>query len=130
MESNRSPLVAIVDDEASVCQALSRLLRSANFRAEAFASGSDFLESLSRRTPDCVVVDLQMPVMTGIELQQRLQLIERSPPVIVITAYDGHGTEERCAALGARRYLRKPIEADDLIESIRSIVGRQAAESD
>lgn len=130
MDTNAPPLIAIVDDEDSVCRALSRLLRSANYRAESFVSAADFLDSLSRRTPDCVVVDLQMPHMTGIELQQRLQVAGHSPPVIVITAYDGPGTEEQCKRLGARSYLRKPIEADELFESIRDIVRSAEPRSD
>ena len=67
-----SPLIAIVDDEASICRALLRLLRVSNYRAEAFSSPLLFLESLAERVPDCVVLDLQMPVMTGVELQQQL----------------------------------------------------------
>ena len=64
-----------VDDEASICRALLRLLRVSNYQAEAFGSPLLFLESLAERVPDCVVLDLQMPAMTGVELQQRLLLL-------------------------------------------------------
>lgn len=117
------PLVAVVDDEASICRALLRLLRSANYRAVAFSSASEFLASLDERMPDCVVLDLQMPGMTGIELQEQLQRVSNRPPVIVITAHDEPGTRKRCLALGAACYLRKPIESDTLIDSIGSVVG-------
>ena len=113
-----SPLIAIVDDEVSICRALLRLLRVANYRAESFRLAAAFLESLAERVPDCVVLDLQMPVMTGVELQQQFLRLDDPPPVIIITAHDEPKTRERCLALGAVRYLRKPIEGDLL--SIRS----------
>lgn len=121
MEST-APLIAIVDDEVSICRALLRLLRVANYRAEAFNSPLLFLESLAERVPDCVVLDLQMPMMTGVELQQHLLQLDDPPPVIIITAHDEPKTRERCLALGAVRYLRKPIEGDALIESIEEAV--------
>jgi FixJ family two-component response regulator len=117
-----SPLIAIVDDEASICRALLRLLRVANYRAECFSSPISFLESLADRVPDCVVLDLQMPRMTGVELQQYLLKLDNPPPVIIITAHDEPKTRERCLALGAIRYLRKPFEGEVLIDSIEEAV--------
>lgn len=116
------PLIAIVDDEASICRALVRLLRVSNYRAEAFSSPLLFLESLAERVPDCVVLDLQMPVMTGVELQQRLLLLPEPPPVIIATALDEPKTRDRCLALGAVRYLRKPIEGELLVDSVHQAV--------
>jgi len=117
MESN-PPLIAIVDDEVSICRALLRLLRVADYRAEAFNSPVVFLESLAERVPDCVVLDLQMPMMTGVELQEHLARLADPPPVIIITAHDEPKARDRCLALGAVRYLRKPIEGEILIDSI------------
>src|SRR5262245_4843019 len=117
METN-PPLIAIVDDEVSICRALLRLLRVADYRAEAFNSPIVFLESLAERVPDCVVLDLQMPMMTGVELQEHLARLADPPPVIIITAHDEPKARERCLALGAVRYLRKPIEGEILIDSI------------
>lgn len=121
MES-QPPLVAIVDDEVSICRALLRLLRVANYRAESFNSPILFLESLDEHVPDCVVLDLQMPLMTGVELQEHLLRLAAPPPVIIITAHDEPKTRERCLALGAIRYLRKPIEGDLLMGSIEEAV--------
>ena len=121
MES-KAPLIAIVDDEVSICRALLRLLRVADYRAEAFNSPILFLESLAQRVPDCVVLDLQMPMMTGVELQEHLARLADPPPVIIITAHDEPKTRERCLALGAVRYLRKPIEGEVLIDSIEKAV--------
>jgi len=129
MEASQ-PLIAIVDDETSICRALLRLLRVSHYRAESFSSPMAFLESLTDHVPDCVVLDLQMPMMTGVELQQRLLQLDDPPPVIIITAHDEPKTRERCLALGAVRYLRKPIEGDVLIDSIQEAVAarRDAAE--
>lgn len=118
----RAPLIAIVDDEVSICRALMRLLRVANYRAESFNSPILFLESLAEHVPDCVVLDLQMPAMTGVELQEHLLRLADPPPVIIITAHDEPKTRERCLALGAVRYLRKPIEGDILMGSIEEAV--------
>lgn len=119
------PFVAIVDDELSICRAMLRLLRSANFEAEAFCSAADFIESLSAHTPDCLVLDLQMPSMTGLELQEHLLQSNRRLPVIIITAHDEPEAAERCLALGAAHYLRKPIEGSLLIDSIRRLVDQR-----
>ena len=119
---SQAPLIAIVDDEVSICRALLRLLRVANYRAESFNSPILFLESLAEHVPDCVVLDLQMPSMTGVELQEHLLRLADPPPVIIITAHDEPKTRERCLALGAIRYLRKPIEGDVLMGSIEEAV--------
>ena len=119
---SQPPLIAIVDDEVSICRALLRLLQVSDYRGEAFDSPILFLESLAQRVPDCVVLDLQMPMMTGVELQEHLLKLEAPPPVIIITAHDEPKTRERCLALGAVRYLRKPIDGGLLIDSIEKAV--------
>ena len=88
----------------------------------AILSAKRVVESLAERVPDCVVLDLQMPRMTGVELQQRLLELDDPPPVIIITAHDEPKTRERCLALGAVRYLRKPFEGDVLLDSIDAAV--------
>lgn len=123
--SRNAPLIAVVDDEASICRALVRLLRSANYRAEAFGSAAEFLTSLRTQVPDCLVLDLHMPVMTGVELQEELRRLGQQIPVIIITAHDEPGARDRCLGLGASYYLRKPVECDALLGSIRSIVSMQ-----
>jgi FixJ family two-component response regulator len=103
------------------------LLRSAKYRAEAFGSAAGFLESLSVQVPDCLILDLQMPAMTGLELQDRLRQRGSTLPVIVITAHDEPGTRSRCLAMGASRYFRKPVEGDELLDAVRSLVGPSVA---
>lgn len=116
------PLVVVVDDEASICRALLRLLRTANLRAEAFCAARDFLEFLRDQTPDCVILDLQMPQMSGLEVLEQLQLLAAPPPVIVITAFDQPGVRERCLELGIVCFLRKPVQSDELLRSVDAAV--------
>ncbi|HET7130882.1 MAG TPA: response regulator, partial [Gammaproteobacteria bacterium] len=114
--------VAIVDDEESVRRALVRLFDSADFQAEAFASAREFLRALEDRSFDCLVLDLQMPDMTGLDLQRYLRMVcpNLYLPVIVVTAHDEPGVREMCFAAGVRAYLRKPVEAAALLSAVNT----------
>ena len=109
-----TPFVAIVDDDEGVRRALARLLRSLRYEPVAFASGEEFLGSLLDRCPDCVLMDLHLPRMNGLEILQSMRESDRAPPVIVMTGFHEPGTRERCLAAGAADYMPKPIEAADL----------------
>jgi FixJ family two-component response regulator len=113
-----APVVAIVDDEEPIRKALKRLLRAANLEAEAFASGPAFLDSLVTRRPDCVILDLQMPGMTGLHVLQRMKQSGVQIPTIVITAYDEPETRSLCLAAGATAYLRKPLGDRLLLDAV------------
>jgi FixJ family two-component response regulator len=116
--------VAVVDDDRSVGIALCRLLRAAGIEAKAFASATSLLDNLRDRRPDCVVLDMQMPGMNGLELQQRLKDIAVSLPVIMITGRDEASIHAICMAMGASSYLRKPLNDDDLLDAVeRAITG-------
>ena len=112
------PLIAIVDDEEPVRRALARLLRSAGLDVESFPSGVEFLESILTRRPDCVVLDLHMPLMNGFEVQARLAESSAPVPVVIITGHDS--TETRTRALAGRplAYLRKPVNDQTLLDAI------------
>lgn len=116
--------IAVVDDDHSVRKALRRLLRSADFDAEAYGSGSEFLRALRTAVPDCAILDLQMPEMTGLELQQRLKDSRVSLPVIVVTGHDEPGMQMRCLKAGAIAYLRKPIDGKALLEAVGRAISR------
>jgi len=116
------PLVAVVDDEESIRRALVRLLRAGHYRAEAFSCGGAFLASLADHVPSCVILDLQMPLMTGLDVQQRLRDAGIELPVIIITAHDEPGTRERSLALGASHYFCKPIDAGVLMAAVQGVV--------
>jgi FixJ family two-component response regulator len=114
------PFIAVVDDEDCVRSALVRLLRASQLDAEGFASGQQFLDSLSVREPDCLVLDLQMDGLTGREVQRRLACARRYIPLIIITAHDEPTIREKCLADGAAAYLRKPLRGDILLRSIKT----------
>jgi FixJ family two-component response regulator len=119
--------VAVVDDDRSVGIALCRLLRSAGIEAKAFESASKFLENFREQMPDCLVLDVQMPDMNGMELQQHLKDAAVTLPVIMITGRDEASSYAICMAMGAAAYLRKPLDDDDLLDAInRAIAGRSA----
>jgi FixJ family two-component response regulator len=117
--------IAVVDDDRSVGVALCRLLRAAGLEAKAFESAATFLDGMQDHVPDCVVLDVQMPGMNGLELQQRLRDIAVSLPVIMITGRDEASIHAICMAMGASSYLRKPLNDDDLLDAVeRAIAGR------
>jgi FixJ family two-component response regulator len=110
--------VAVVDDEEPVRRALERLLRSAGLEAETFDSGAAMLEDLARREPDCVVLDLHMPGMSGFEVQRVLAGRERRIPVVILTGQDSPESLERATSAGAAAYLRKPVDGQALLAAI------------
>jgi FixJ family two-component response regulator len=111
-------LIAIVDDDPSVLKALARLLRTRSLNARTYRSGRQFLASLAEGLPDCLIIDLQMPEMTGLELQQDLARKGVRIPIIIITAHDEAGMRERCKALGAVAFLSKPLQDTSLFAAI------------
>ena len=119
-----SKLVAIVDDDDSVRGTLQELLRSAGFYSQAFESAEAFLGSGHQRETACLITDIRMPGMSGLELQATLNAERCKIPTIFITA---HGDEEmRFQALreGAVEFLPKPFDDDVLIESVRAALNR------
>jgi FixJ family two-component response regulator len=115
-------LVAIVDDEEPVRKALRRLFLASGIDVETFASGDEFLESVKMHRPDCAVIDLHLPGLTGLEVQQRLAGGGVRLPTIIITGHDQSGTAERVLAAGASAYLRKPLDEERLLAAIESAV--------
>ena len=120
--SKSKPLIAIVDDDESVCRAMKRLVRSLGMDANAFTSGQEFIdliETMPSFQPDCVVLDVQMPGMNGLEVQERLASSGNRLPVIFITAHDEAGVRDRALAAGAVAFLRKPFNDELLITTLR-----------
>jgi FixJ family two-component response regulator len=117
-------LIAVVDDEESVCRALERLLRSVGFDVETFASGAAFLESRGRWRADCVVLDVHMPGLSGSDVQARLSEAAQDVPVVVITGRDTDEARERAMAAGAAAYLRKPVDDQTLLATLATAMAR------
>ena len=114
--------VAIIDDDASVRKALSRLLGSAGYRTVSYASGAEFLEALSSNVPDCLVLDVHMPDMSGVEVLWRLVASGPRLPAVVITADDDPGMRERTLAAGAAAYLAKPFSEQLLLDAVAGAI--------
>ena len=112
------PCVAIVDDEEGIRKALGRLLRASGLEAESYANGQEFLEAAAARRPDCVVLDLHMPGMSGLQVLRKLKASGLLLSVVVITAHDEPETRAQCIEAGACAYLRKPLEDRLLLNAI------------
>ena len=117
MTKTRS-LIAVVDDEEPIRKALRRLLRSVGMEVDTFPSGVEFLESLSTRLPDCIVLDLHMPVVNGFEVQTQLAHSGVNVPVVVITGHDSDETRQLALARFPVAYLRKPVNDQVLLDAI------------
>jgi FixJ family two-component response regulator len=117
--------VAIVDDDASVLTALSRLLGTCSYRTATYQSARAFLESLRDGMPQCLVVDMQMPEFNGLDLLHHLTRHGIRIPTIVITGHDEAGNRARCEAVGTRAYLLKPLQGDVLLSAIDAITARE-----
>jgi FixJ family two-component response regulator len=114
--------IAIVDDDASLCHAMDRLLRAAGFQPVTYLSGEAFLENAQRARPDCVLLDIQLGGMSGFELQTRLTASGSTIPVIFITAHDNPETREQARQTNCAAYLRKTDPGEMVLEAIRKAV--------
>jgi len=120
------PYVAIVDDEEPVRKALRRLLRASGLQAESYAGGREFLEAAAGRAPDCVLLDLHMTGMSGLQVLRKLRTLAPQPAVLIITAHDEPETREQCLAAGAAGYLTKPLDERLLLNAISAALGAAA----
>ena len=119
-------LVAVVDDEESVCRALLRLLRAAGLDVETFSSSTTFLESMGERLPprrpDCLVLDLHLPGLSGLDVLRRLKSDGIHLPTVMITGNEEAGIQEKVIAEGASAFLVKPMNDRTLLEAIENAV--------
>lgn len=118
MDSAR--LISIVDDDESIREALVGLMTALGFRARAFSSALEFLASPSLDETACLIADVNMPEMTGIEMHRRLLKHGRAIPTILITAYPNEADRARALADGIVGYLAKPFQEDILLEHVRA----------
>ena len=113
------PLIAIVDDDQSVCEALESLLKSLGFRTATFTSALNFLNAAQFPRVSCVILDVSMPGMDGLELQRHLVATHRIP-IIFITDLRDAKTREQAVQAGAISFLNKPVSEETLIDAVNS----------
>ena len=116
------PLVVIVDDDASVRQSTYRLVRSFGYRARSFGSGEEFLGSDAAREMACLLLDVRMPGMDGLEVQRRLAERGAEIPIVFVTGRASEEEERRARSAGARDFLRKPVAQVRLREALEDII--------
>ena len=116
-------MISIVDDDLSVRRALRRLVGSAGYVVETFASAQEFLSAPRPSDVGCLVLDVHMAGMSGLELQARLTSDRRAIPIIFITAHDDARTRERIRTSGAAGYLSKPFDPQALLDAIQRVAG-------
>ena len=121
------PVIAIVDDDPSVCAGLQRLLRAAGLQAMTFGSGPAFLASRDKTSPDCVVLDIRMPAMTGFQVQARMREMGCTVPVIFISAEERTRRHGDAVQAGGYALLLKPFDGKLLVRAIAAAIAERRA---
>jgi len=114
-----SPIVAVIDDDESVREALRSLLRSLEFTVEIFQSAEDFLDSPCATAAGCVIVDVRLQGMSGLDLQRAMLDSGHGRPIVFITGHDDDSARRRAMAAGAVSFLSKPFNEQALIRAVR-----------
>ncbi|HQR39684.1 MAG TPA: response regulator [Blastocatellia bacterium] len=118
-------VVSVIDDDLSVRRAVARLIASAGFGAEVFASAQEYLDATHDQGVACLILEVHLGGMSGIELAEKLEAGGEAPPVIFITAHDDEATRERARKCGATGYLRKPFDGTSLLQMISDALARK-----
>jgi FixJ family two-component response regulator len=121
------PLIAIVDDDASVCRAIARLIRSSQMDAQTYSSARDFLDNGELHHPDCIVLDIQMPDMNGLALRDELRTRSNRNDVVFITAHDDEVTRRKILEGGSVQ-LHKPFSDQELLTAISNVLNEPDGE--
>ena len=120
MSTSNVPLISVVDDDRSIVEAIVSLLESVGYAAAGFVSAQDFLNSPQLRRTACLILDVRMPAMGGLELQRRLLSDNNRTPIIFMTADGGQDISAEALRRGAVAFLRKPFDQDSLLGALRS----------
>ena len=121
---SHSSLISIVDDDQSFRDSMRRLIKSLGYTVAVFPSAAEFLASPGLTATDCLVADVHMPEMTGVELYRHLIGTGQGIPTILVTAYPDDRVQERMLSEGVRCYLRKPLEEAVLIDCLHRAAAR------
>jgi FixJ family two-component response regulator len=120
----RTPIVHVVDDDASFRNAIGRLLRSAGYQAVLYESGDQFLNDPAGKEPGCIVLDLQMSGLDGLQLQDHLHQLDSILPIVFLTGYGDVPTSVKAMKGGAQDFLSKPVDENTLLEAIEHALVR------
>jgi FixJ family two-component response regulator len=124
-ESRQSDaIIAIVDDDASVREGLQSLIRSAGWRVETFASAQDFLGRRGAEPPSCLILDLQLPGLSGIDLQKQMAEIGLEIPIVFLTGHGNIPASVQAMKAGAVEFLTKPLDEQKLLQAIQEAIER------
>ena len=118
------PIVLVVDDDVSVREALGSLIRSAGLKVETFASAQEFLTRPRTDAPSCLVLDVRLPGLSGLDLQKKMAKANLEIPIIFITGHGDVPTSVQAMKAGALEFLIKPFDDRDLLEAIRNAIKR------
>ena len=118
------PIIALVDDDPSVRRGLERLIRSMGWKAETFASAQEFLARVGVEAPSCVVLDLQLPGLTGLELQKQMAEVGLETPIVFLTGHGNIPATVQAMKAGAIEFLTKPVEEQELLSAIQEAIKR------
>ena len=118
------PVIAIVDDDPSVREGLQALIESAGWRAETFGSAQEFLARLTAEAPSCLVLDLQMPGLSGLDLQKRMAEVGLEIPIVFLTGHGNIPTSVQAMKAGAVEFLTKPFDEQKLLTAIEEAIER------
>ena len=113
-------MISIVDDDESVRDALRTLLRSMGYHVGTFASAEQFLDADALRETECLILDIRMPGMSGLELQRRLKSLDSAVPIIFVTAHDDQTIRRQATEAGAVDFFSKPFEASALVAAVQA----------
>ena len=116
------PIICVVDDDPSVRKALSRLIEVAGYTAAAYDSAEAFIDAGAAETSDCVILDVHLPGMSGLELQAKLVTMRASCPVVFVTAFDDESARLQALEAGVVQFLRKPLDTEHLLDVIKSVL--------
>jgi FixJ family two-component response regulator len=122
--SHPAPEVFVVDDDVAVCVALSRLIRAAGFRVQTFCAATELLESDRLKDAQCLVLDVHLPDLSGLELQKRITGLGIDLPIVFITGRGDVPMSVRAMKAGALEFLQKPFGDQELLEAIHQGIGR------
>ena len=127
MGSTQNIYVAVVDDDESICRSFGRLLRAAGFQPISYPSAEAFLKDLKHPQFDCLVLDIQLGGMSGVELKKQLDASGSVTPVIFITAFDDPAARTQALATGCAGLFRKTDSGSDVLDALRRAVARRGA---